>query len=632
MNKVKMKGLRFAIVTTIGLLVLSALQTWAPVATADPPIPDSEPRLATPVFAEPGMIAPCYTGCGGEFAPIVNASYEQEVMELVNAVRADNNLPPLKRAIELDEAARYHATDMGQDDYFDHDSYDRDGGGLTQVCGWAERVRSYYPGGTTISENIAAGYSTPQSVMNGWMNSSGHRANILRTSTWEIGVGYYQGSGGYYRYWAQDFGRRSGIYPLIINREAATTNWRDVSLYIYGDWDEVRLRNDDGLWTDWQPFQSTLDWSLSGGDGIHTVRAEMRTDSQTASSNDSIYLDLADVPPASVEIGGPTTGLAGINYTFTATISPADTTQPVTYTWQAQGLPQVIHTGGLSDTATFAWETPGDHTITVTATNSGGTATDTYVITISAIPLAGVEISGPTTGFFNTSYTFVATASPGTTTPPITYIWKASGQPQVTHTSGLSDVATFTWPITGSKTITVTATNNGGATMTATHAITITAGPSVIVRPTVSSTLVYTDGQGNVTTVFVPAGSVVETATLRLIPLTTTKTHPQGYAFTNHAFILEARWNGTLLLDFARPVTITIHYSDADVTTIDEDSLRLYYWDASGWVNAATTCSPSLVFGPQPDENWLAADVCRLGEFALFGRQWRIYLPLVLRS
>lgn len=80
--------------------------------TANPPVPTREP-LVPSVFIEQESITPAYTGCGGATAPVVNAGYEQEVVELVNEFRAEYSLPPLKRMTELDNSARYHATDMG---------------------------------------------------------------------------------------------------------------------------------------------------------------------------------------------------------------------------------------------------------------------------------------------------------------------------------------------------------------------------------------------------------------------------------------------------------------------------------------------------------------------------------------
>ena len=138
---------------------------------------------------------------------------------------------------------------------------------------------------------------TPASVMNGWMNSTGHRNNILSTNNWEIGVGYATQSGSTYtRYWTQDFGKRSGVYPLIINRDAASTDDRHVSLYIYGSFTQMRLKNESGVWGDWQTFQNNVAWIIANGVGTHTVTAELKSGSTTVTSSDTIYLTQASVP------------------------------------------------------------------------------------------------------------------------------------------------------------------------------------------------------------------------------------------------------------------------------------------------------------------------------------------------
>ncbi len=244
---------------------------------------------ATPAPATNLSAAPAYTGCGGDFAPPVNAEYEQQVVELVNAERANAGLPPLKRAMPLDLAARYHATDMGQDNYFDHATHDRVDGQSVYVCAWDTRVGTYYANREWLAENIAYGLDTAQRVMQSWMGSAEHRNNILHREMWETGVGYSEGNSAYRRHWVQDFGRRSGVYPLIINGEAAATDSRVVSLYAYGDWNEIRLRNNDGAWGDWQTFHNTLTWTLSGASGEQTVWAEMRSGGQRVVSSDSIY-------------------------------------------------------------------------------------------------------------------------------------------------------------------------------------------------------------------------------------------------------------------------------------------------------------------------------------------------------
>lgn len=231
---------------------------------------------------------PEFTGCGGANVTTVNQEYEQRVVELVNRERAAVGLPPMKRVAGLDASARYHAADLAQDDYFNHDTYDRNGANLEWVCNTWERIKTYYP--TPSAENIAAGYGDPEGVMQGWMDSAGHRDNILGGS-WEIGSGYYTG-GSYGRYWVQNFGKRSGFYPLIIDREASSTDNRQVEIYIYGSWSEMRLKNDEGDWLPWLPFQNSFLWELPPEAGWHVVTAELRAGTSTAISSDEVYLSV----------------------------------------------------------------------------------------------------------------------------------------------------------------------------------------------------------------------------------------------------------------------------------------------------------------------------------------------------
>ncbi|MBU1746364.1 MAG: NPCBM/NEW2 domain-containing protein, partial [Chloroflexi bacterium] len=104
-------------------------------------------------------------------------------------------------------------------------------------------------------------------------------------------------------------------------------------------------------------------------------------------------------PLTGVAISGPTTGVVNTVYPFTATASPIAATTPITYVWQTAGQSLLTHTGGLSDTVDWTWSLPGTKSITVTATNAGGTVTSTHVITVgelapeaafSAAPLSGV--------------------------------------------------------------------------------------------------------------------------------------------------------------------------------------------------------------------------------------------------
>ncbi|MCS6828905.1 MAG: CAP domain-containing protein [Caldilinea sp.] len=230
-----------------------------------------------------------FTGCGGADAPVVNRDYEARVVELVNRERAAHGISPLKRTAALEKAARYHAADLGLDNYFSHDTYDRNNGALVRVCGAFERIRAWY-NYWAAAENVAAGYRTPEAVMEGWLNSEGHRRNILNPDLREIGVGYFSGGGDYGVYWVQDFGSRRDVYPMIINNDALTTDNREVNIFIYGEWGEMRLRNNGGAWEAWRPFANSFAWTLDDRPGEQIISAELRKGSQTYATCSRITL------------------------------------------------------------------------------------------------------------------------------------------------------------------------------------------------------------------------------------------------------------------------------------------------------------------------------------------------------
>jgi uncharacterized protein YkwD len=308
-----------------GLLALGLLILGAAHVAAQPSEPGSSTALGEPVAAEGPSVGgpqgapwpeflsqaarPDYAGCGGVTAPVVDAGYEQKVVEITNLERYYfANLPPLKRFSTLVDAARYHSTDLAQDNYFYHDTYDRAGGTLYYVCGWSTRVQGYYGTYNALAENIAAGYANPAAVMLGWLNSTGHKANIMSTSNRELGAGYYCCGGTYTKYWTQDFGKKNDRYPLVINRDDGTTASTSVNLYAYGAWTERRLRNDGGPWGPWEPFTNSFPHTINGGLGSHTVDIEMKTGATTVSASDTIELvgSTPTATPTSMSTGTPT--------------------------------------------------------------------------------------------------------------------------------------------------------------------------------------------------------------------------------------------------------------------------------------------------------------------------------------
>ncbi|WP_102275438.1 SafA/ExsA family spore coat assembly protein [Cytobacillus massiliigabonensis] len=123
-------------------------------------------------------------------------SVEDQVVQLVNQERAKYGLNPLKSNWELARVARYKSQDMIDRKYFDHNS---------PTYGTPfQMMKSFGISYRSAGENIAAGQATPKEVVQAWMNSEGHRKNILSSSFTEIGVGYVKG-GSYGHYWTQMF-------------------------------------------------------------------------------------------------------------------------------------------------------------------------------------------------------------------------------------------------------------------------------------------------------------------------------------------------------------------------------------------------------------------------------------------
>ncbi|MEM7278663.1 MAG: major capsid protein [Pseudomonadota bacterium] len=138
------------------------------------------------------------------YLPLISTKFttsiEDAVLDLVNQRRAEAGCGPVKPERSLHEAAYLHSKDMADNRYFSHT-------GLDGSRFWQRAERAGYEG-FAAGENIAAGQRTPESVMTAWMNSTGHRNNILNCRHTHLGMGHYYGSGSRYgHYWTQVFGR-----------------------------------------------------------------------------------------------------------------------------------------------------------------------------------------------------------------------------------------------------------------------------------------------------------------------------------------------------------------------------------------------------------------------------------------
>src|SRR5690606_14658554 len=146
---------------------------------------DANPQLSNPNVIYPGqkINVPEQEG----------QAIEQEVVRLVNVERANAGLPALKSDWELARVAEHKSQDMADKNYFSHTS--------PTYGSPFNMMKNYGINYKSAGENIAQGQKTAAQVVNAWMNSEGHRANILNKNYTHIGVGYVSNG----NYWTQMF-------------------------------------------------------------------------------------------------------------------------------------------------------------------------------------------------------------------------------------------------------------------------------------------------------------------------------------------------------------------------------------------------------------------------------------------
>ncbi|WP_068700167.1 CAP domain-containing protein [Paenibacillus yonginensis] len=178
-------------------------QPSQPVKPAQPAKP-SQPAPTKPTTEQPGTTKPAtppaspapsqpaqQPAAGQQQTADDQSDFVKQVISLVNQERAKENLKPLTEDSALSNMALVKAKDMSQNNYFDHNS--------PTYGSPFDMMKQFNISFSYAGENIAKGQKTPQEVMTAWMNSAGHRANIMNANYTVIGVGYYNGC------WVQEF-------------------------------------------------------------------------------------------------------------------------------------------------------------------------------------------------------------------------------------------------------------------------------------------------------------------------------------------------------------------------------------------------------------------------------------------
>lgn len=161
-------------------------------------------KIATFLLISLAFIACSNNDLNVEESLVTNEVERNEILDLVNEVRAkgatcgEDYYPPVEPVIwnlKLEKAALKHSEDMVNNDFFSHVS--SNGESLKDRL---DNVGYLY---TSYSENIAYGYPTAESVINGWLNSEGHCTNLMSSKVTEMGVGRIG------NHWTQNFGKPS---------------------------------------------------------------------------------------------------------------------------------------------------------------------------------------------------------------------------------------------------------------------------------------------------------------------------------------------------------------------------------------------------------------------------------------
>ena len=257
-----------------------------------------EPPVAHPIAAPADVPLMAVTSNAAAITSQTQA--EAETIYLTNLEREKQGLAPLRWNRQLSESAQWFAWDTIEnraDVYCGHtDSLGREVGDRAKAFEYLLRG--------PLGENAICGYASPGGAIAGWMNSAGHRQNILTGDYREVGLGYYQRSRDGRGYIVQNLAQDRFYAPVIIENERLTTETPTVELYIYdrvpnkrvfgglAPATEMMIANEPTFaGARWEPFAIHKTWTLTAGTGWRTVYVMTRDAlGRIMTAYDTIYL------------------------------------------------------------------------------------------------------------------------------------------------------------------------------------------------------------------------------------------------------------------------------------------------------------------------------------------------------
>ncbi|MEA3311422.1 MAG: CAP domain-containing protein [candidate division WOR-3 bacterium] len=267
-------------------------------------------ELIPPVFIEsPESVTPFYAPTELGYERIIVTQDEEQLFDMINVQRAKEGADPLHWNNQLASAARFHSQEMIDNNYFSHDSKNKNGASYET---FGQRILRfnyhYYP----IGENIA-GCQTVQQAFQGWLDSPGHHENMVRKSFSEAGLGIRVG-GPYGKMFTHDFGYRQIEYDLSISSEdisstqvgskllitalvhnPGTTHAYPVMVRFYEGNPEgggQQLGSDYKvpaiiIGDDYRPDTAKIEWSTSGDSGEIEIYVVVDPENEFEESNES---------------------------------------------------------------------------------------------------------------------------------------------------------------------------------------------------------------------------------------------------------------------------------------------------------------------------------------------------------